>query len=690
MWAMTRLLVGVALLVALVAALAGAARAEPSETYVVVLKPGVADVRGAAAGLSRAHGGTTGYVYEHALRGFSIRVPAAGAAGIAHSPLVEYVEADREFTVSAQNMPTGIARIAAPGNANLDIDGVDDERVDVDVAVIDTGIDLDHPDLNVVGGTNCVTFFSSCGSGGDDGNGHGTHVAGTIGALDNEIGVVGVAPGARLWAVRVLNNNGTGTTSQIIAGMDWVTARASTIEVANMSISGGGSTSLDSAVNRMADAGVAVAVAAGNNDADASGYSPARAAKVLTVSAIADYDGLPGGLGQPPSNFCLDQDDTLADFSNWGPTIEIAAPGCRILSTYLNGGYAWINGTSMASPHVAGALGLLASKGFQRDYSGVSSLYETLKAEGKLDWTDESGDGVKEPLLDVSDAAVFDPKTVAGPGGGGPPPNQPPTASFTYSCTNLSCSFDASGSSDSDGSIACYSWNFGDSATGTGATVSHAYPNGGTYTVTLTVQDDKGASGSTSSSITVTPAPNQPPTASFTYSCTNLSCSFDASGSSDSDGTIASYSWNFGDSATGTGATISHAYPNGGTYTVTLTVQDDKGAIGSTSSSITVTPAPAVISVALAGSSTSSGSQWTANVRITLTRNGSPVQAVSVTGTWSNGATGTASCVTGSNGQCTISKSGIKKSTGSVLFTVNTVAGSSTFTGTSSIAIAKP
>jgi subtilisin len=102
----------------------------------------------------------------------------------------------------------------------------------------------------------------------------------------------------------------------------------------------------------------------------------------------------------------------------------------------------------MASPHAAGALALLASKGFQRNYAGVSSLYDTLKGEGNLDWTDESGDGVKEPLLDFSNATVFDPKTVPGPGGGGPPPNQAPTASFTYSCTNLSCSFDASASSD--------------------------------------------------------------------------------------------------------------------------------------------------------------------------------------------------------------------------------------------------
>ena len=270
-----------------------------------------------------------------------------------------------------------------------------------------------------------------------------------------------------------------------------------------MSLSGGASTSIDTAANRMADAGIAVAVAAGNNDSNAANYSPARAAKVLTVSALADYNGMPGGQAQPPSDFCLDQDDTLADFSNWGPTIEIAAPGCRILSTYLNGGYAWINGTSMASPHAAGALGLLASKGFVRSYTGVSGLYSTLMSTGNLDWTDDSGDGTKEPLLDVS-GSVFAPVMVGDPG---PPPNQPPTAAFGYSCTGLACSFDGSASSDPDGSVSSHTWNFGDGASGSGATVSHSYASGGTYTVSLTVTDDAGAQASTSKSVTVSIPP---------------------------------------------------------------------------------------------------------------------------------------------------------------------------------------
>ncbi len=177
--------------------------------------------------------------------------------------------------------------------------------------------------------------------------------------------------------------------------------------------------------------------------------------------------------------------------------------------------------------------------------------------------------------------------------GGAPPPNTPPTASFTFNCTDLGCTFDGSGSSDSDGTITGYAWNFGDGATGSGVTTSHTYATEGTYTVTLTVTDNDGATGSSSQSVTVTAgSTNEPPTASFTFSCTDLGCTFDGSSSSDSDGTITGYAWNFGDGATGSGVTTSHTYAAGGTYTVTLTVTDDGGATDSTSQSVTVTEPP--------------------------------------------------------------------------------------------------
>jgi trimeric autotransporter adhesin len=168
-------------------------------------------------------------------------------------------------------------------------------------------------------------------------------------------------------------------------------------------------------------------------------------------------------------------------------------------------------------------------------------------------------------------------------------PNKPPTASFTQQCTALSCSFDASASSDPDGTIAGYSWDFGDGTTGTGATPNHTYANGGTYTVTLTVTDNQNATGTATSQVTVTtPPPNQPPTASFTSSCSYLVCSFDGTASSDPDGTVAGYSWDFGDGTTSTSATPSHTYSSSGTYTVTLTVTDNQNATGTKTSAVTV------------------------------------------------------------------------------------------------------
>jgi len=178
-------------------------------------------------------------------------------------------------------------------------------------------------------------------------------------------------------------------------------------------------------------------------------------------------------------------------------------------------------------------------------------------------------------------------------GPGVPPVNQPPVASFTESCTQLSCSFDATGSSDPDGTISNYAWNFGDSTTGTGATPSHQYAASGTYPARLTVTDDDGAQTSVTRNVTVSGAPaNQPPVASFTVSCTDLSCSFNGSGSSDPDGSIASYAWDFGDGTNGTGVSPSHTYTTAGSYTVQLTVTDNEQATNTTTRTANPTAPP--------------------------------------------------------------------------------------------------
>ncbi len=326
------------LVLALMLVLAPVATAAPPERgrFIVVFRENVGMPAAVAEELAQRVGGQVGFVYEHALKGFSIELPAPAVAGLQNNPNVKYVETDDEVFLFAQSTPTGIQRIYAAGNGNLDIDGTDDFRVDVDVAVIDTGVDFQHPDLNVVGGVNCTSdnpWNTSCTNGGDDDHYHGTHVAGTIAAIDNGIGVVGVAPGARIWAVKVLNSQGSGYTSWILAGIDWVAANSSTIEVANMSLGGSGySQSEYDAIQGAVNKGVAFAVAAGNSDDNANLYSPAAFDNVLTVSALADFDGAPGGLSSATCR--ADQDDTLADFSNWGSAVDIAAPGVCIYSTY--------------------------------------------------------------------------------------------------------------------------------------------------------------------------------------------------------------------------------------------------------------------------------------------------------------------------------------------------------------------
>mgnify|MGYP002336239448 CR=1 FL=1 len=344
---------------------------------------------------ARQHGAEVSHVYRHALNGYAARMSEQGAARVASDPRVASVERDKVIT-AAQTTPTGIDRV--DGELSTSNSGNGDGDVDVDVAVIDTGIDLKHTDLNVVGGTNCSTGTSYA-----DGNGHGTHVAGTIGAKDDAEGVVGVAPGARLHAVRVLDDAGSGAWSSIICGVDWVTGNASTIEVANMSLGGSGrdgsctADALHNAICKSVAAGVTYVVAAGNSKVDAKNFVPAAYDQVITVSALADFNGLPGGGAAATCR--ADRDDTFADFSNYGADVDLIAPGVCIESTWLGGGYNTISGTSMASPHVAGAAALYKAT---NPVATSTQVKAALQGAGNTNWDNrDDRDRIKEKLLNV-------------------------------------------------------------------------------------------------------------------------------------------------------------------------------------------------------------------------------------------------------------------------------------------------
>ena len=382
-----------------------AAAANPNavpDTYIVSFKDAVADPTAKAQALAAQHGLTLLRTYSYALKGFAAVVPAARLEHLRADPDVANIVQDQVVTIAAQTLPTGINRIDADLSPTARINGVD-ERVNVDVAVIDTGIDTTHPDLNVVGGKDCTTGLSY-----NDDHGHGSHVSGTIAAKDNGIGVVGVAPGARLWAVKVLTAAGSGTTSMVVCGIDWVAANAGTIEVANMSLGGSGSDDGNcgksnndpehKAICNAVSRGVTFAVAAGNDSQDAKKSVPAAYDEVITVSALADFNGLPGG--GAASTCRSDVDDTFADFSNFGADVDLIAPGVCIYSTSMLGGYATLSGTSMASPHVAGAAALYKAT---HPTATPAQVKSALIAAGNLNWNNsDDHDSTKEPLLNVS------------------------------------------------------------------------------------------------------------------------------------------------------------------------------------------------------------------------------------------------------------------------------------------------
>ena len=440
------------------------------DQYIVVFRDNVRDPAQTARDLVAAQGGRLLFTYEHALRGFAFQGASQAAEALRRNPNVAYVEADQVMYA-----------IGTQSNATWSLDRIDQRNLPLDATynynqtgagvtayIIDTGILYSHTDF----GGRASFGFDAFGGTGTDCHGHGTHVAGTTGG-----GTWGVAKSVALTAVRVLDCSGSGTTSGVIAGVDWVTANAQTPAVANMSLGGGASSSLDQAVENSIASGVGYAVAAGNGNIagraqDACKYSPARVPEAMTIGAT-------------------NSSDTKASWSNYGNCVDWFAPGVSITSAWNTSNTATntISGTSMASPHTA----------------GVAALYLEVNPGA-------SAATVRNALYDLTTKNIVSSSNTAnnhllygiiGSGGGGDPPaNVAPTASFTFSCTGLSCSF-TDASTDSDGTVVTWSWNFGDLSTSTQQNPSHTYAADGTYTVTLTATDDDGASDSESASVTV-------------------------------------------------------------------------------------------------------------------------------------------------------------------------------------------
>jgi subtilisin family serine protease len=312
-----------------------------TNSYIVVLDDSVVGEKGLysiapyiADEIAGNYRGKLKHVYKHALNGFAIEMSEADAEAVSKDFRVKFVEEDQVMTADAtqSNPPWGLDRI---DQRNLPLNAIytfNWTGSGVRVYVIDTGIRTAHTQF----GGRASNVFDAFGGNGQDCNGHGTHVSGTVGGS-----TFGVAKSSLLRGVRVLNCSGSGSNSGVIAGVDWVRNNHIAPAVANMSLGGGASTALDNAVNALHNANVTIAVAAGNSNANACTQSPARAANAITTGSTTTTDA-------------------RSSFSNFGTCLDIFAPGSGILSAWAssNTATATLSGTSMASPHVAGVAAL--------------------------------------------------------------------------------------------------------------------------------------------------------------------------------------------------------------------------------------------------------------------------------------------------------------------------------------------